>query len=120
MIEIIPGLPKNVAAFNATGKITADDYKTIINPLVKKIAKEFGTINYLLVINTSLRNYTLGAWTKDAFLGLHYFPKWNKLGIVSEQKNIKEFTDFFGKFLPSVTRGFMMEDEQIAKQWISE
>jgi len=120
MIEIIQGLPKNVAAFNATGKITADDYKTTINPLVKKIAHDFGQINYLLVINTSLRNYTFGAWIKDAFLGLRYFPKWNKLGIVSEKKDIKKFTDFFGKFLPSVTKGFMIEDEQIAKRWIAE
>ncbi len=120
MIEIIPGLPKNVAAFQATGKITANDYKTTINPLVKKIAKDSGTINYLLVLNTSLRNYTFGAWTKDAFLGLRYFPKWNKLGIVSDKTSIKKFTDLFGKFLPSVTKGFLMEEEQIARQWISE
>jgi hypothetical protein len=120
MIEIIQGLPKNVAAFNATGKITADDYKTTINPLVKKIAHDFGKINYLLVINTSLRNYTVGAWIKDVVLGLRYFPKWNKLGIVSKEAGIKKFTNFFGRFLPSVTKGFMMEDERIAKRWISE
>ncbi|MGN6533747.1 MAG: STAS/SEC14 domain-containing protein [Ginsengibacter sp.] len=120
MIEIIPGLPSKVAAFNATGKVTADDYITTINPMVKKIEKEFGKINYLLVINTSLKNYTLGAWIKDALLGFKYFAKWNKLGIVSNKKSIKKFTDFFGRFLPSVTKGFMMEDEEIAKRWIAE
>lgn len=120
MIEIIPGLPSNVAAFNAKGKITANDYNKTINPLVKKIEKEFGKINYLLVINTSLKNYTLGAWIKDALLGFKYFAKWNKLGIVSNKKSIKRFTDFFGRFLPSITKGFMMEDEVIAKRWIAE
>ena len=120
MIEVIQGLPPNVAAFNATGKITADDYKKTINPLVKKVEKEFGKINYLLVLDTSLQNYSLGAWIKDLLLGLKYFPKWNKLGIVSRKKNIKKFTDFFGRFLPSVTTGFMMEDEGIAKRWIAE
>ncbi|MEO5908691.1 MAG: STAS/SEC14 domain-containing protein [Ginsengibacter sp.] len=120
MIEIISGLPSNVAAFKAIGIITADDYNKTINPLVKKIEKEFGKINYLLVINTALKNYTLGAWIKDALLGFKYFAKWNKLAIVSNEKRIKNFTDFFGRFLPSITKGFMMEDEKIAKIWIVE
>ena len=120
MIEVIQGLPPNVAAFNAYGKITANDYKKTINPMVRKVAKQFGKINYLLVINTSLTNYTFGAWVKDVLLGFKYFPKWNKLGIVASEKRIKKFTDFFGRFLPSVTRGFMMENEAIAKQWIAD
>lgn len=120
MIEIIPGLPPKVAAFKATGKITADDYKTTINPLVKKVDRQFGKINYLLIINTSLQNYSLGAWLKDLLLGLRYFAKWNKLGIVTDKQEIKRFTDLFGTFLPSVTKGFMMEDEEIAKRWIAE
>jgi hypothetical protein len=120
MIEIIPGLPAKVAAFKATGKVTADDYKKTVNPVVKKVEKKYGKINYLLVLNTSLDNYSLGAWIKDLLLGFKYFPKWNKLGIVSNKESIKKFTDFFGRFLPSVTRGFMMEDEEIAKRWISD
>lgn len=120
MVEVITGLPENVAAFNATGKVTADDYKNTINPLVKKIEKDFGKINYLLLINTSLSNYSLGAWIKDLLLGLRYFPKWNKLAIVSDKKSIRNFTDFFGRFLPSVTKGFLTDDTEIAKRWISE
>lgn len=54
MIEIIQGLPQDVAGFTATGKVNADDYNKIINPLVKKIKKQSGKIKYLLVLNTSL------------------------------------------------------------------
>ena len=120
MIEIIPGLPPHVAAFTATGKITSDDYKKIINPCVKKIAKDFGKINYLLVLNTPLSNYSTNAWIQDGLLGFRHFAKWNKLAIVSEKNSIKKFTNFFGKFLPSVTKGFMMQDVDIAKRWIAE
>jgi hypothetical protein len=119
MIEIIPGFPPHVAAFSATGKITAADYKNIINPLVRKISKEFGKINYLLILNTPLRNYSLGAWIRDGLLGLRYFPKWNKLAIVSEKRGIKKFTDLFGAMLPSVTKGFLSGDTDRAKRWIS-
>ncbi|MEO9021772.1 MAG: STAS/SEC14 domain-containing protein [Ginsengibacter sp.] len=120
MIEIIPGFPPSVAAFRATGKITSNDYKKIINPAVKKVAKESGKINYLLILNTPLSNYSIGAWINDGLLGLRYLPKWNKLAIVSDKKSIKKFTDIFGKLLPSVTKGFLLQDTAIAKKWISE
>ena len=120
MIEIIHGLPGYVAAFKANGTITEDDYINTINPLCDKIYKEFGKINYLLVINTSLNNYSIGAWIKDALLGFVYFTDWRKIAIVSEKKSIKDFTDFFGKLIPGKTKGFMMQDLGLAEKWVSE
>lgn len=120
MIEIIRGLPAHVTAFRATGIVTRHDYLTIINPFVKNVADEFGKINYMLVLNTALKNYTAGAWIEDALLGLRYFSKWKKLAIVAEKDGIKKFTDTFGKIIPPQTKGFKMEDLAIAKQWISD
>ena len=57
MIEVIQGLPGHVTAFRATGNVTRDDYYKIINPLVKNVVTSFGKINYMLVLNTSLKNY---------------------------------------------------------------
>ena len=120
MIETIQGFPPYVAAFNATGTITGKDYDEIINPLVSKIYKQNGKINYLLVLNTSLSNYNLEAWLKDAILGFVYFTEWNKIGIVSDQKKIKDFTDVFGKLIPGTVKGFMMQELDVAKEWIAE
>lgn len=119
MIETIPGFPPYVAAFNATGKITGKDYDEVINPLIRTIYKQHGKVNYLLVLNTSLNNYSLEAWLKDALLGFVYFTEWKKIGIVSTQKNVKDFTDIFGKLIPGTTKGFMMEDLEAAKKWIA-
>lgn len=120
MIETIPGFPPYVAAFRATGKITGKDYDEIINPIVSNIYKQHGKINYLLVLDTSLANYDLNAWCKDALLGFVYFTEWKKIAIVSTKKSIKNFTDIFGKLLPGSTRGFLMENLEEAKAWISE
>jgi hypothetical protein len=119
MIEVISGLPAYVTGFRATGKVTSEDYQKIIYPFVGSVAKAFGRINYLLVIDTSLSNYSAGAWIDDAFLGLKYFNKWHRLAIVSKNDNIKKFTDVFGKLIPGETKGFKMEDLPLAKQWIS-
>ena len=120
MIEIIQGLPSDVAAFNATGKITADDYNKTINPLVKRIRQQSGEIKYMLVLNTPLSNYTIGAWIKDGLLGLRYFTRWSKIAIVAKEESIVNFTNFFGKLLPAATKGFLMKDINSASQWISE
>lgn len=120
MIEVIHGLPAHVAAFRATGIVTRDDYHKVINPLVKHVAATFGKINYMLVLNTPLTNYTTGAWIEDALLGMRYFTKWNKLAIVTEKDGIKKFTDIFGNFIPCKTKGFKMEDFGIAEKWISD
>lgn len=120
MIEVIHGLPAHVAAFRATGKINRYDYIDIINPVVDNIYYQFGKINYLLVLNTSLKNYSAGAWFRDALLGFVYFTDWKKLAVVSEKKSIVRFTDIFGKLIPATTRGFMMGDLDEAKAWVSE
>ncbi|MEO8819279.1 MAG: STAS/SEC14 domain-containing protein [Ginsengibacter sp.] len=120
MIETISGFPPHVAAFNATGKITGKDYDETINPLVEKIYRAHGKINYLLVLNTPLNSYSPAAWIKDALLGFVYFTEWKKIAVVSNQKGIKKFTDIFGNFLPGSTKGFLMEDLEEAKRWIAE
>jgi hypothetical protein len=120
MIEVIKGLPPYVAGFQADDVITGRDYDEIINPIVEKIYKEFGKINYLLVINTPLGNYTVQAWIKDALLGFVYFTQWRKIAIVSKMDGIKTFTNVFGKLIPGQTKGFMMDQLAQAKEWISE
>lgn len=120
MIEVIPGMPPYVTAFRATGFVTKDDYYKVINPFVKNVATTFGKINYMLVLNTPLKNYTVGAWIQDGLLGLRYFSKWRKLAIVTEKDSIKKFTDTFGIFIPCPTKGFKMDELSKANEWISD
>jgi len=120
MIEVIKGLPPYVAAFQADDVITGQDYDDTINPIVEGIYKEFGKINYLLVLNTSLANYTPQAWIKDGLLGFVYLTEWRKIAIVSKIKGVKSFTNIFGKLIPGQTKGFMMDEIAEAKEWISE
>ena len=120
MVQLITGLPHKVAGFTAIGKISQSDYDTIINPKVASIYEEFNKINYLLVLETPLSNFSAGAWIKDAVLGFVYFTQWNKIAIVTKKKSVKKFTDIFGKFIPGKTRGFMMEDIEKAMRWVSE
>lgn len=119
MIELIEDLPDHVAAFRATGKITGTDYDHVINPRVAEVYEEYGKIDYLLLLETGIGNYSTGAFFKDAVLGFVYFTEWRRIAIVSDKKGIKNFTNFFGKFVPGKFRGFEMEEYEAAKEWVS-
>ena len=104
MIEVIDGLPPKVAAFKATGTITENDYINIINPLCEKIYCEFGKINYLLVINTPLKNYKQAHGLKMRYLALYILPTGERLPLFPKRKSINDFTNFFGKLIPGKPR----------------
>lgn len=85
MISIINDAPENVAAFNATGEITREDFENLVIPHVKSKVEQFDELNYLLYLDTDLDNFTMGAWLQDALLGIKNITKWNRAAIVTDK-----------------------------------
>lgn len=89
-------------------------------PAVDNQSKLFKKINFLLLIDTDLSNYTLGAWIDDALVGLKYFTHWHKVAIVSHNDAVKKITDLLGHLVPGEYKGFTTEDFEAAKKWVAE
>lgn len=119
MIEIIPNLPINVAAFRASGTVTKSDYETVLIPHVDLIQKASGKINFLLWIDTDVSHYTIGAWIDDALVGFKHFTHWHKIAIVSQQRTVKKITNVLGQLIPGETRGYINSELAEALRWIS-
>lgn len=64
-------------------------------PKVKALIDKTDKLNYLLVLETSVTNFTIGAWMKDAMIVIKHLTKWNSLAIVSDVEAIRNFTNFF-------------------------
>lgn len=119
MIEIIEGLPSHVAAFRASGVVSGVDYDNVVNPRVEAVYKQHGKIDFLMQIATPLSNYSKSAWFKDAVLGFVYFTEWRRVAIISQYRGVKRFTNVFGNLAPGRYRGFMPDEIDIAKDWVS-
>lgn len=117
MISIINDAPENVAAFNATGEITKEDFENLVIPHVKTKVEEFGELNYLLYLNTDLGNFTAGAWLQDAFLGIKNITKWNRAAIVTDKEGVQNFTDIFSVVMPGEFKSFPKENLYNALYW---
>lgn len=119
MIQLIPDMPDYVAAFIAKAEVTKQDYENVLMPQVDKVSKAFGKINFLLVLDTSVRNYTLGAWFDDIVVGVKHITKWHRVAIVSRQGLIKKVTNIFGHLVPGEYKGFAMNELNKAITWVS-
>lgn len=119
MIEILTDVPENVAGFRAVGEVTGDDFKTVVLPVVDKVVIEYGELNYLMIIDTPLSNWTYGAWVQDALLGVQELTKWNRAAIVTDSEGLNRFTDIFSILVPGVFKGFLPEELPMAVNWVA-
>ncbi len=119
MIEIMTDLPPHVTGFKAIGKVTKQDYENVLIPAVDKQAKLFTKLNFILLLDTDVSNFTLGAWKDDLWVGLKHISHWHKVAIVSNKDSIKKITDIFGHLVPGEYKGFMTVDLGAAKEWVA-
>ena len=119
MIEKINGIPDFVAGFNATGKVTKEDYTDVVIPELEQKLQTHGHIHFLLVLNTEARNFTAGAWMNDALIGIKHLSKCKKIAIVSDQKGFEKITDILSPIMPGESKGFSLAELEDAKAWVS-
>lgn len=120
MITQLKEVPNTMVAFRATGEVTKEDFDQIVLPAVAELVQRTDKLNYLLVLDTPLKNFTLSAWIKDALLGLNNLTKWNRCAIVSDSDGINSFTNLFGKVMPGEFKGYKPEQLDEAINWVSE
>ena len=117
MIYVIENLPANIVGFRATGEITEKDFTETVMPKVKELIAKTDKLNYMLVLDTSISNFTLGAWFRDAIMGIKHITKWNRAAIVTDVESIRVFTDIFSVLIPGEFKGFEHKDLQEAIDW---
>ena len=119
MLKYINDLPSHVVGIHASGEVTKADMERVVIPRVDELVARQGEINYLLVLDTDVGNFTAGAWWDDIKLGLKNFSKWNRIAVVTDQKGVEWFTDVFRYFVPGKSKGFSMSELDEAVAWIS-
>jgi hypothetical protein len=119
MLSIISGLPKHVVGIKATGDVDQKDFEQVLIPALDQTVEENGEINYLLQLETPVKNFSIGAWWEDAKVGLKHFTKWHKIAIVTAEKGVEKFSDIFGIAVPGESKGFPPDQLEEAKLWVA-
>lgn len=108
----------NIVAFRALAEVTTEDFLATVVPAVEHLVKQTNEINFLLVLDTDLKNFTAGAWLQDALLGLKNLGKWNRAAIITDTDEIISFTNGFSYIVPGEFRGYKKSEFNKALNWV--
>lgn len=103
----------------AVGKISADDYHTVLIPAVNDRIAKFGSARMLCLLGDRYEGLTVGAAWSDLMLGV---SRWNELGrlaVVTDVTWIADAVLLFAPFFHHPVRVFPTAALDDAHQWIS-
>jgi hypothetical protein len=120
MLMKLEDMPSYVAAFKAVGEVTKEDYNKTVIPEIERVDRQHGHIHFLMVMETSVKDFSLGAWLKDVATGFKHYRGWKKIAIVTDEKGAEKFTDLVSVFIPGSAKGFSLPELQEAKKWVAE
>jgi hypothetical protein len=107
-----------MVGFRADGEVTKEDFEMVQTQVAALVEKQ-GKLNYMLVLDNSPADFTLGAWMQDALLGIKNITKWNRAAIVTDIEGVITFTDAFSKVMPGEFRGYRKSEYDAAVSWVS-
>jgi hypothetical protein len=119
MITTISELPSGIVGFEASGEVTADDYRRTLDPLVEQATASGAKIRALAVLGPDLRGYKGGAVLEDAKLGLKSWSSWERIALVTDDGHVREAVHLLGWMLPGDVAVFPIDQRAAAIAWLS-
>jgi hypothetical protein len=120
MVEQIPDLPSNVLGFTAKGKVTADDYESVIIPAVEALFSREGKVRFLYHLGEGFSGFEAAAVWDDAKLGLKHLKGWERMAVISDIEWVRMGLKVFGLVIPGHVRVFHNSELEEAKRWVTE
>jgi hypothetical protein len=119
VIELIEGLPDNVAGFEAKGEVTDGDYESVLIPTVDRIRDEYGKVRCLYVLGEEFDGYSAGAMWDDAKIGMAHPRSWEKCAIVTDLDWLRSAVKAFGWLVSGEVKVFANAELTDAKEWVA-
>lgn len=118
MIEIIPGLPEDTVGYKLSGKVTADDYRSVVQPAVDAMLESQDKLK-ALIVEESDAEFSSGAVWQDMKLGLANPFSWRKMAMVSDQGWWRRLTPLVSAMMPGEVKSFEPSELDAAKTWLA-
>ncbi len=93
--------PDKVLGFKISGKLTAQDYETVLMPAIDQRVKRDGTVNVLVEWDDSFSGMEAKAMFDDAKLGFAHWNHFHRLALVGAP----HWFDGFAKLFDLVSKG---------------
>jgi SpoIIAA-like len=121
MVERIEGLPAGVVGLRASGKLTRDDYRNVLEPALKQ-AIDSGEARVLFVL-PDFDGLEPGAWIDDVKTGLGvefaHRGAWKRLAVVTGVDWVGKAMQLFAWAMPGELAVYGMDELEEATSWVA-
>ena len=93
MVELLKDFPPHVVAYKATGEINKEEYEKQVMASVDEVAATYGSINFLVLLETNLKDYSAATFMQYLKVSFEQFTKWNRMAIVTDERWVRKAYD---------------------------
>jgi SpoIIAA-like len=119
MIEIIPDLPDNVVAAVAHGKVTGEDYETVLVPAIENRLKSHEKIGCFYQLAPDFSGFTAEAAWDDFKIGMRHLTAFERVAVVTDAGWLRDAVKLFGFLMPCPVKVFDNDQAAEARSWVA-
>ena len=122
MIEQLTDLAPGVLGFRASGKITSDEYRQMIDPIYAALERH-DRLNIYFELGDDFSGLDLGALWQDVraagSIGLKHRSAWQRMALVTDKDWVRHGASAFGWLAPGELCLFSLDERDAARAWIA-
>ena len=119
MIAIMSDLPEHVIGFTAKGKVTGEDYESVLIPAIEEKLKKHSKINLLYHLGKDCFGFDIEAMWDDTKIGIQHLTAWERIAVVTDIDWVRLATKAFGFAMPGHVKVFANAQLAEAREWVS-
>lgn len=119
MINITSGNADKLVVAVAHGKVSRDDYETVLIPAIETALKKHKTIRLLYQLGEGFVGFTPGAVWDDARIVLGHPTAFEAIAVVTDVHWVVHAVEFFGFFMRCPVKAFRNDELAQAKEWVT-
>ncbi|HEX6689105.1 MAG TPA: STAS/SEC14 domain-containing protein [Solirubrobacterales bacterium] len=120
MIERIDGMPTGTVGLRASGKLSRDDYREVLEPVLRE-AVDSGELRLVFVL-TDFEGLEPGAWIEDVKTGLRVWVRdhsaWKRFALVTDVEWVAKAMRAFAWMAPGEVSVYRLDQLEEAKRWV--
>ena len=118
MLQRLKDVPRGIDAIRAVGKLSKEDYETVLEPLLDEARRTGRRVRILCELGTDYEGLTPGGAWEDVKVGLRHLRLLDGCAIVTDVGWIREATALASVFLPCPVRVFGNGERNDALTWL--
>jgi hypothetical protein len=117
MIKELSDLPPGVVGFEASGTLSAEDYRDVVLPVLQR-AYASDEFRFVIVI-PDFHGMTGGALWQDLKVGVEHLHAWKRIALVTDIDWVRHATALFGFLTPGDVEVFPLARRDEAIAWVA-